>query len=190
MIGCGSGLTPYHYVNNFHRVEVPTKVIPIYIDKDFGNGDLIAIDNAIKQWNYALNGYIELEVMTTKFDMSPMTIKRCQEGNCWIILKINSSSYLVHDSGPFRVTLAYCNCVGGYVMYMIRDRMENDDVYPIMLHELGHLLGSEHTSVGLMYPTYSKEAYRCINYNAMLNVAIYNGLSIERLNYCVEGSLK
>lgn len=185
IIGCGNKLSPYHYVSNYHHVSVPIRVVPIYIDKDFDSNDLESISKAIKQWNYVLNGYIELEVMTTQFNMSPLVIKEAQAGNGWIILKINHDSKLVHDNVPGRVTLAYCDEVGGYLMYIIRDRLEADDIYYITMHELGHLLGADHTVDGLMYFTYDKEKYRCIDYRAVVEVARHNFLVADRMNYCV-----
>ena len=83
---------PYHYVNVGAGPIVPLKVIPIWIDADFGEADQLAIDDAIRQWNYALNGFVRLEVRSTRFNMDLDVVKKVMNGGGWMFLKINSTS--------------------------------------------------------------------------------------------------
>src|SRR5208283_1711278 len=62
----------------------PVRVIPIWIDKGFGEADMLAISDAIGQWNYALNGYVVLTVVDTQFDMEPMKIAEQVRKNGWL----------------------------------------------------------------------------------------------------------
>lgn len=187
IISCVHHLPAYHYVDRSqYHMSVPIKIIPIYIDKDFGAGDLLEIDNAIHQWNYALNGYIDLEIVTTKFAMETDIIKSVQAGEGWLILKISSDSPLIHEKTNER-TLAFCNAVGGYVLFVIRDRIGNEDMLGVMLHEIGHLLGASHTSYGLMYWSYNPDTYQCIDLPAVTGVSLYRGIPEGRMNFCLPG---
>src|SRR5579885_1346289 len=100
---------PFAYYGNAPYSEVALKTIPIYLDKNFGAADLVAIDDAITQWNYALNGYVVLKVVSTQFDMEPETIRSCLSGACWMIIKINSTSSFIPDASPLTKTLAWAN---------------------------------------------------------------------------------
>lgn len=189
IISCVHHLPSYHYVDRYqYHISVPIKIIPIYIDNDFGNGDLLEIDNAIKQWNYALNGYIDLEVVTTKFMMESDIIKSVQRGEGWLILKISSDSPLIHEKSNEQ-TLAFCNAIGGYALFVIRDRIGNEDMTGVMLHEIGHLLGARHTSYGLMYSIYSPDLYQCIDLPAITGVSLYQGIPEGRMNFCLPGEV-
>lgn len=191
--GCSGHMGEFHYVNSGGYTPVPLKVISIYMDKNFGDADKVAIDDAIMQWNYALNGYIVLKVVDYKFDMQPSIIKRCELGSCWMILKTDSLNPMVatldKPRGGKSYTLAWANSIGGNRMTMIRDRMRNEWVTGIALHEMGHLLGAEHDDVYLMQPMFNWEQARCVDYEALRRVADYQHIPMGSLNYCIYGSL-
>lgn len=191
LLCCGHTVMPYRYTQ-FPGSLVAWKTIPIYIDKNFGAADLVSLDDSINAWNYALNGYIKLEVASTKFDMEPEIIRQCLAGGCWMIMRIDSSNPMVDDGAsvngqPVALTLAWVNDIGGNRMFIIRDRMRNEWVMGVSLHEMGHLLGAEHDNVYLMSAHYNWEDQRCVDYQAMKAVAEYQHLPVSRLNYCVYG---
>lgn len=193
VIGCMGHANEFNYINSGGYSPVPLKVIHIYMDKDFGEADKVAIDDAITQWNYALNGYIKLQVVTYRFDMEVDSIKKCILGNCWLIMKTDSNnpmvSFLDSIKGGKSNTLAWVNEIGGNRMWMIRDRIYNRWVTGIALHEMGHLLGARHDNVYLMQPMFNWERARCVDYDALRLVASYQHLPMEKLNYCVYGTL-
>lgn len=161
-------------------------VIPVYIDGDFGEADQLSIDDAIQQWNYALNGYAELRVIDRQFDVNPMA-STVRDRNSMLVHKINSHNLMVRDESVWYWTLGFVERIGARDIYLVRDRLENEDVPYVLLHELGHALGARHRSEGLMSPHYSKVRYRCIDKETMRQVARYNHWPADRLNYCVVG---
>jgi len=183
---------PYHYIRVAEGAMVPWKTIPIYLDKQFGQADLLAIDDAINAWNYALNGYVKLRVVSTSFDLEPEVIKQCLAGGCWMIMRIDSSNPMVDDGPtvngqPAAKTLAWANDVGGNRIYMIRDRIDNKWMMGVSLHEMGHLLGAKHDNVYLMQAHYNWEDTRCVDYYSIKLVAEYQHLPLGRMNYCIYG---
>lgn len=193
--GClGHQPKPFYYVGNPGETNViPLKVYKIWIDKEFGAADQLAIDDAIKQWNFALNGYVKLEVMSTQFDMEPEILARVMRGEGWVILKVNSTNSMVEGvdrkkDGTKSYTLGWANQIGGNRMYLIRDRLRNDWVMGVTLHEIGHLLGAEHDDIYLMAPHFHWEDARCVDYEAIKLVAAYQHIPLSRLNYCVYGA--
>ena len=193
MFSCGHQVKQFHYINSGAATSIPIKTINVWIDKDFGEADQLAIDDAIMQWNYALNGYVVLKVVSTKFDMEPEIIRTVLNGGGWLLLKIREPNPMI-DDGPTQngkpkfYTLAWANQIGGNRVYFIRNRIKGEWMTGIALHELGHLLGAEHDDVYLMQPHFNWEDYRCVDYEALKRVAAYQHLPLGRLNYCVYGA--
>jgi hypothetical protein len=89
-----------------------------------------------------------------------------------------------NDEGSKFVTLGLANKVGGSWLYIVRDRLGDVDITPVTLHELGHLLGAQHTEHYLMNPTYIKLQYACIDLDTIDRVAERWNLPLNKLNYC------
>lgn len=188
--GCAVLMAPregqYAYVQRPVYVGAPQKVIPIWIDKNFGQADRLAIDDAINKWNFALNGYIKLSIVDTEFDMEvPKIVKQVNSGG-WLFLRINSDSYLVPNNEKGFWTIGFVEQVGGHHMYLVRDRLLNEAVMGVTMHEIGHLLGAGHVGQRLMYPHFGVARFQCVDYDTMWAVASYQGLDPDRLNYCVD----
>ena len=73
-------------------------------------------------------------------------------------------------------------------MWIVRDRLRNEWVTGVVLHELAHMLGAEHDEVYLMQPHFKWEDYRCVDKWTMMQVAKYQHISMGSLNYCQYGS--
>jgi len=157
----------------------------VYVDIQFGEADKISIDNAINAWNYVLNGYIELDVVSYKFDMSPAEINSILNENGVMILKINSDSKLIPTPRyPEAFIAGFANDIGGNMIYLVRDKIDNI-VEPVMLHELGHILGSpDLDGQTLMSWNFSAKYTKCIDKRSMEEVAKYHHLDPMKLNYC------
>lgn len=191
LIGCmRAPVKRFHYVSVPGYSVLPLRVYHVWVDKTFSVEDRRCILDAVNQWNYSLNGYVKIEVESYSFDMEVSIIERVMRGDGWIVLKIESRNPLVvaRDGAPVRgvqyYTLAWVNKIGGYKMYMVRDRICQECVTGVALHEIGHLLGAEHDSVLLMQPHYNGAEYRCVDYLAVKRVAVYQHLDVSKLNYC------
>jgi hypothetical protein len=169
---------------------VPIRVIPIWIDKSFGEADLLALSDAISQWNYALNGYVILNVVDTQFDMEPMKIAEQVRRNGWLFMRINSSdpgvTYIPKNVGSGYYCIGFAERIGGNHLYLVRDRLSNDEVQGVTMHEIGHLLGSPHVGDRLMRPHFSRVTAQCIDGMTMQKVAEWQGIPFDKLNYCMD----
>ncbi len=188
LVGCLPviGVRPFVYTQReFHSSEVQRE-IPIWVDGNFGAADQVEIAKAVSAWNYALNGYIHLTVVDTSFDMEVSKIREQDRLGGWLVMKTNSRNKMIPLPGiSGNRTVGWSDVVGGHHMWLIRDRMFNDDVVGICLHEMGHLLGAHHAGHRLMDPTYTQDKGSCIDLVSMRMVAEYNHLPADRLNYCV-----
>ncbi len=182
---CGPISPPsFRYIKTI-GAEHPSKTISIWADKNFGEADRVEIDDAISQWNFALNGVIQLRVISYDFDMEPEILSRVMvKGDGWLFLKISGSSTFIHDSQG-ATTLAFVNEVGGNRLYIIRDRVANEWVRGVVMHEIGHLLGATHDNIYLMGKYYNFTYYRCIDEGTIKMVAEYEHIPVSKLNYCI-----
>lgn len=188
----------YTYTNSpISTTSITKRYIPIYIDTTFSADDKLAIDNAIAQWNYVLNKQIVLHVATYNFDMEPLLIQKAQQEQGWLFLKVDNDNSTIPDDLPLqqcihtrgcKPTLAWTNRVGGSVVKVIKDRMNTSDVESVMLHEIGHLLYLAHNETdkgSLMYPSYSKLGYLCVDRESAMKVAKTYALDVTSINYCI-----
>ncbi len=164
----------------------PVRVINIWIDKDFGEADKLSISDAIGQWNFVLNGYVILNVVDTQFDMEPSKIVTQVRENGWLFMRVNSkdSSFIptIKEAGYY--CIGFTERVGGNHLYLVRDRLANEEVQGVTMHEIGHLLGSPHIGDRLMSPHYQRNGWQCIDYATVQKVAEWQEIPVEKLNYC------
>lgn len=184
-------LEPARYTQIQQYAGTPRKIIPVVVDKNFSTEDQKSIDDSISAWNYVLNGYLVMKVESWAFDMEIPVLKSVISRHGLVIMKVDSSSPLIPEKAKGKgMTLAWANDIGGTKIWAIRDRFETPDLFPIMLHELGHILGAGHEedkpefSGYLMYPHYSRGTYNCVDGRAMKKVAEFQMLIPDRLNYC------
>lgn len=176
--GCSSA----QYVQQSYYIE-SNKLISVYIDSNFSEEEAKEIEMSMILWNNALNKQMLLFIASKNFIISTHNINEAEENNSFIILKINS--VIANDKKDIDSSiLAYTNRVGGNIVYIIRDRMAEEDIHYIMLHEFGHLLGATHVKKGLMYKYYSPASYSCIDYDTAKQVANYEKLNINNMKYC------
>lgn len=182
-IGCVPR-TALHYYIHADGKTIEVKYYPIYVDRDFGDADKVAIAQAVEQWNFSLNGQVRLAVVDWNFMMEPSVLKE----NAWYILRVNSACTFKPPDTPTDRTLAWANKLGGNYIYIIRDRLWNDDVKGITMHELGHLLGSDHVGTYLMYYRFNRNRYDCVDYASAESVGKALHLNGSALNYCLHES--
>ncbi len=196
VIGCGAApKLEATYTNHPVYVGDPHRRIPIYLDKEFTAQDKLSIDDAVRSWNYALDGQIVLRVIDYSFDMEIDKLQTAQAQNAWLILKIDSNNFAIPevkcDKKPgvsCNRTVAWCDHIGGNVIKVIRDRLKSEDITPVVMHEMGHALFVEHNMEepnSLMSPVYTRAAYLCIDKYTITQVAIHYGLNTMDLNWCI-----
>lgn len=193
MTGCSSVMFKttrvgqYRYITRNSFAQTPVKYIPIWVDDNFGEADRLSIDDAVNKWNYSLNNYIKLEVVDYHFKMEPDKVKKRLETNGWIFMRtIHTDKSIPKTENGYKI-IGFCNVIGGNYIYIVRDSIGNKDVMGVMLHEIGHLLGANHVDEDLMYNHYTESGYQCIDYKAIDEVAKYQHLPIDNLNYCING---
>ena len=103
-----------------------------------------------------------------------------KKGEGWIIVRAGSSDEVVSNLSEHALAFA-----GSGIMVVIWDRIGTRDLKTIVMHEMGHLLGSSHfRSNSLMHPFYGRKQYSCIDKMTVSEVAAAHGLRLETLNYC------
>jgi predicted Zn-dependent protease len=149
--------------------------ISIWIDERFDKDEKIEIKKAITDWNWALNGRIVIADEVAKVDLDRGF------GEVWAVVKQKPEE--VGDDIDKKV-LAYVYRENNAI-YVIRERIEDEiAISYIMRHEIGHLLGIEHTDRYLMYQYFSWNWFKCIDQVTAGEIAKKWGLRIWELNYC------
>ena len=182
----------FTYVKSSHqREDPPTIVQKIWIDNAFGESDMVEIQAAMDRWTYALNGYMTFEM--EEFDVingSLQPYRECFNGKAWCFMKINHTSSMLigqdHSETGIHV-LAFTDRVGGHLLYVVRDRIMNEQMKGLMMHEVGHLLGANHIDEDsdLMAPIFTNENTQCVDKHTLEQVAQFEHFPVNNMNYCI-----
>jgi hypothetical protein len=190
-LGCMGDISHGHhfvYIGETSRQEVAERIIPIWVDRNFGDSDRIAIADAIDQWNYALNGFIQLKIVSWEMEMNDSELKEINQKKGWVLFKITSHNLMVEKKEHGRKNYfirAFVDTTGGKYLYVVRDRDRNEEIMGLVMHEIGHLLGAEHQNDGgLMTEMYEPDNCLCIDLGTIQQVARAQRLKIDQLNYC------
>lgn len=188
LISCAtiSGPMQFQYTHMPVQNIIFARQIPVYIDVGFGDEDKMSIDNALDKWNHALNGYIVFTVKSFTFDMGTSDINDAIRNHGLMIFKVDSitCNFIPSQNGVEFKTLAWADISSHDKIYVVRDRLSTQAIFPVMLHEIGHILGAVHSKEYLMHPVYTPQHYVCIDEDTIKQVAKFNNLPIEKLNYC------
>ena len=178
--GCYYGVrvsSSWEYTHK-EREEVEKYEIGIRVDGKFSIEEREQIKEAIRSWNYVLNGYVVLKVDNWEYTGGVEDIWG------WEIMKIGKDDIRIPKSGKGLKVLAFADKIGGTGIYLVEGVMGVGDIFGVTLHEMGHLLGAGHKDGTMMDGKYNKVPAICIDYWTMSKAAIYLGLDVEKLNYC------
>lgn len=184
----GCGYTPRYYYTRQSAIGQTNYVIYVRVDKEFSDMDRLAIDKAVFQWNYVLNGHYKLEVVDWDYDATDIKTEKVYPIDAYYIVKLTTEQYqpfikYLKKEDQTKFVLGFAG-VGGTVTYLIRDRLQQEDVYYVLMHELAHIFGSNHDGFRLMNPSYNKTDFQCVDWKTAEQVAKFLGLRINDLNWC------
>ena len=178
----------YHNFYQYTRLTpavVSWRIIPVYIDQNFSQQEKIEVANAVMQWNYVLNNYIQLRIISfdTKFDEDKEDQVRKEKG--FMIEKVSWKQACDLDECNDDI-LAFAR-LRGDTIYVINRRAEGEKLKGVILHEMGHLMNCVHVKDTLMDPHYNQTDFQCVDKTTEIQAARYLGLDSNRLNYCIPG---
>lgn len=180
--GCGSLDATKHYTAHPTQIQQQVKSIPVAIDISFSPQEQAHLIAAVDEWNSALNGQMRLTIYTIQFDMEENTISYIYNSGGMMLLKVSSVGNVMYHMEPNTVAMA--SHIGtGHEIYFLKEKIENR-LYRVALHEIAHILGAYHTQSGLMQHAYDAQAYSCIDYDTVQQVATYHDLDVNKMNWC------
>lgn len=178
------------------------QLISIYLDKDFTKSDRAIIDQVIKEWNFALNGYLKIQIIFDKLDhddkyaLKSLVHKLAPTGEGILMFKLNHDHEMisgVEKEEDSSIRLAFTNGLGdsGHVFVVVGDSIGSRNLHKILLHEFGHLMGADHVQIpSLMFPYYGNKQFDCIDKLTAALVAEYRDLDLNHLNFCAIPNFK
>ena len=176
-LGCVNNNGDYRYVRNASG-QILAEQYTMQIDVNFTPQEKTGIKRGIDQWNYALNGLIEIKVISETFNME-IDILRSQGAHDWVIMKTDESNPMIDKPD----TLGFVDYIGGNKIWIVMERMDVTWVAGVTMHEIGHLLGLKH-SENLMAPRYQWNQARCVDYEAVQQLSQVKKIDLGDLNYC------
>jgi hypothetical protein len=188
---CGIGCGPRYWT--YRQGKLPEHLvvqeIPIWMDNSLLMSQREGIIEAAGEWNKVFNGQIILQMQPVLNRVE--VLKKLDEvdrtGTGWVIISSTEEMLIAEgyiDEGDG--VLAYVYRLGGNLMVIVRDRIGARDFKLIVMHEIGHLLGANHVNaMSLMAPHYGRDQINCIDKVTVAQVARFNRLKFETLNYCL-----
>lgn len=177
-----------------HEASYPVmepRVVKVFVDATFGIDEVDQIEDAIERWNYTLNGVLTLQLENRSLMMEQSLLAEIVGRGDYVVFSITSSQSAVADTITYKDgkelrarTLAYCDKIGGHYVYLLMDRLSLSNVRWVMMHEIGHLLGAEHQSDGLMYRYYRGNNYRCVDHRTLEQISRAQRITLSRLRGC------
>jgi hypothetical protein len=158
----------------------PPRRIILSMDGPFTFDERAKILQAIGEWNYALNGFIRLEVVTAGQGGTDSWTIRSEKGGT------PQAPDMVRGQPLSSTQSGFLGIGGRMVIYV--DRIGTRDLRGIVLHEFGHVLGLNHDRGHLMGPRYQPTTEQCIDRETTEAIAARHNLPAASLNWCDAGS--
>ncbi len=169
---------PRRYTHHAGSAGAP-RIVALAVEGQFTAAERASILRAIEEWNYALNGFIRLDVV------APGSVR-----GIWSIRAEKGGTPQAPNpvaGQPLSSTTASFWSSGGEMLVYV-DRIGTRDLRGIVLHEFGHVLGLDHDAQGnLMSGRYQPSTEQCIDKPTALMVAARHNLPAAALNWCEVG---
>jgi hypothetical protein len=170
------------------------RVVSLYVDRDFSAAERERIEFAVRQWNVALNGFIQFRLGLLAPNPQPQALMQIRRSGGWILGRIDSRHPVARQAGARQaMAMTVGSSAGGGIVYVISDRFGPADLNGVILHELGHVLGAGHDDSAngrLMASVYQPGNGHCIDHGAVAMVANAQRLPLSHLNWCVGSGLE
>ncbi|MBV8394449.1 MAG: matrixin family metalloprotease, partial [Alphaproteobacteria bacterium] len=181
--GPDDGPAAYGYTDHDSRATQP-RIFDLYIDRDFSDNERDDILFAVKQWNYALNGFIRFRTSLLPPDVPKSMVAEIRQRGGWIVARVDSHHPVAQQGEGLHALAVTLNNGRTGMVYVISDRIGGRNLSGVVMHEFGHVLGAGHDHAGLMAPVYNAAGARCIDHDAMAMVAQVQRLPMSDLNWC------
>lgn len=161
------------------------RTVDLFVDRDFDDYERGRIVSAMRQWNYALNGFVWFRARTLPDNPTRELLAQIKRSGGWIVARVDSRHPIARQGEGTQALAVTVGGRGGGFVYVIGDRIGQRDLTGVVMHEFGHVLGAGHDRSGLMAPVYNPAMGRCIDREAVALVAAVHRLPLDRLNWCV-----
>jgi hypothetical protein len=179
-------VTPIQKQVSYSNAQASTsakRIVPAWIDTNFTAFERDRIQAGIDEWNLAATAALEIRIMSWHFDMDIKDIVLARNSKGFIILRIDSTSKFAQDDRN-KGTLAFANALGGYLIYLIWDRLNYDDIKSVTVHEIAHIFGVPHGGYGLMHTPYQVSKQHCIDEYTAKKAEEFMLLERNSIRYC------
>lgn len=178
LLAAGCGSTPSSRTVSRYVEQTPAPVIvrPVYADPTFSAAQRESITEAIAVWNTELAGHLVLVMQPYEHDIE------MHPGNGIVIFNTLETTPFIPRPASGRF-LGWSDDIPGHVMWVMTQRVSPENLQPLVMHEMGHLLGAHHfENGGLMSALDPLRPFPCIDKESVEQVAIqYN---LPSYSYC------